>query len=146
MATLGNPSDAAEFLKDLLSEAELLMLARRLQIAELLIEGLTYEQIRKEIKVSFGTIARVQTWLTLYGEGYRKILKRIAKKGKNSAGLSSFDKVKRKYPMYYWPELLLDEIVKSANKREKNRLQKIVEQLKDKTKLSRQLSSLLVKE
>ena len=54
-----------------------------------------------------------------------------------------FAKVKRKYPAYYWPQLLLEEIVKNANKREKERLAKVVEQLRDKTELSKQLMKLL---
>lgn len=144
LSLLRNPVEMAQFLKDLLSEVEVLMLARRLQIAESLIEGLTYEQIREEMKVSKGTIARVQTWLDLYGEGYRTVVKRIAKKDKPQDELSKpFARVKRKYPMYYWPELLLEEIIKTANTREKQRLVKVVEQLRDKTQLSKELTKLL---
>ena len=38
------------------------MLARRLQIARYLNDGLTYADIREEIKVSDPTISRVQTY------------------------------------------------------------------------------------
>lgn len=144
LALLHSAPEVANFLKDLLSESEVLMLARRLQIAELLIQGLTYEQIKSELKVSFGTIARVQTWLELYGEGYRTVVKRIAKKEKpESEAARSLAQIKRRYPAYYWPELLLEEIIRSANKREKERLAKVVEQLRDKTQLSKELQKLL---
>jgi TrpR-related protein YerC/YecD len=143
LTTLKSSEEVAYFLKDLLSESEVLMLARRLQIAELLIEGLTYEQIKSEVKVSFGTIARVRTWLELYGDGYRTVAKRIVKKEQPDNSAKAFTKIKHKYPMYYWPQLLLEEIIKTANKREKQRLASVVEQLRDKTQLSRELAKLL---
>ena len=52
------------------------MLARRLQVARLLMNGYTYEDIEKEMKVINTTIAKVQTWLNLYGDGYRTIVER----------------------------------------------------------------------
>lgn len=140
---LHSTEEVAHFLKDLLSESEVLMLARRLQIAELLTDGQTYEQIKSEVKVSFGTIARVQTWLELYGEGYRTVIGRSAKREKQNDFDKPFAKAKRKYPVYFWPQLVLEEIVKNASQREKQRLQKVVEQLRDKTQLSKQLTKLL---
>ena len=120
------------------------MLARRLQIAELLLDGKTYQQIRADLKVSFGTIARVQTWLDLYGDGYRTIIKRIGpKQSPNNNEDQPLSKLKKKYPMYFWPELLLKEIIKTANKREKERLLKTIEQLRNKTQLSKDLDRFL---
>jgi len=45
------------YLNDLLSEPELEMLARRVQIARMLKENFTYEQIRSTLCVSEGTVA-----------------------------------------------------------------------------------------
>jgi len=144
VALLHNPTEVASFLKDLLSEAEVLMLARRLQIAELLMDGATYDQIRSKLKVGPGTVARVQTWLELYGEGYRTVVSRLTKIEKISTEeKSSFTQLKRKYPMYFWPELLLKEIVKSANKREKESLEKIVSQMREKSPVAIELSKIL---
>ncbi|OGE83692.1 MAG: hypothetical protein A3B10_04530 [Candidatus Doudnabacteria bacterium RIFCSPLOWO2_01_FULL_44_21] len=144
LALLHNPQEGAQFLRDLLSEPEVLMLARRLQIAELLLDGKTYQQIRADLKVSFGTIARVQTWLDLYGDGYRTIIKRIGpKQSPNNNEDQPLSKLKKKYPMYFWPELLLKEIIKTANKREKERLLKTIEQLRNKTQLSKDLDRFL---
>ena len=140
IATLKNSIEVAEFVKDLLSEEEVWMLARRLKIAELLQEGLTYQQIRKVIKVSDTTIAKVHTWLKTYGEGYRTVIARIKKYDPKPADLSSpWRKLKQSYPMYYWPELLLEQIVSNASKREKERLRQTVQELKGKTKLAKQL-------
>lgn len=144
ISSLQSPEEGAEFLKDLLSEAEVMMLARRIQIAEMLMEGATYEQIRDDLKTSFNTIARIQTWLALYGEGYRKVINRSTKqKQPTSKHSNPFNRVKNKYPMYFWPHLLLEEMIKNANQRQKQRLIKVVSELKDKTRLSHELQILL---
>lgn len=51
------------FLKDLLSETEAVMLARRLKIAQLIYAGWSYEKIEKEMHTSPTTIASVHAWL-----------------------------------------------------------------------------------
>ena len=142
LSILRSSVEAAQFIKDLLSESEALMLARRLKIANLLSEDFTYAQIRKVMKVSDPTIAKVQTWLRLYGEGYRIVIKRT-KSSSSKANRETWINLKRKYPMYYWPELLLKEIIKSANQREKQRLLGVLDDLKEKTKLSKELEQLL---
>lgn len=144
LASLRSAEEVAHFLKDLLSEGEVQMLAKRLRIAELLIDGLTYEQIISDIKVAPTTIARVQTWLELYGEGYRTAINRTNKhKSNDNDHTKPFTQLKRKYPMYFWPQLLLEEIVRSASTREKQRLLRVVEQMKEKSKLSKELLQLL---
>lgn len=61
-----------DFFKDIATEKELQDFSDRLEVAKLLIEGKTYEQISKLTKMSSATIARVNRALT-YGEGgYRK--------------------------------------------------------------------------
>ncbi len=143
-ASIKSSVEAANFLKDLLSESEALMLARRLQIARLLLDGLTYEQIRKLTKAGFATITKVQTWLNLYGEGYRTVVERTKNKNRPQAqAITPWRSLKRKYPMYFWPQLLLEEIVKSANSREKQRLTKVLQDLKEKKGLNKELMKIL---
>jgi TrpR-related protein YerC/YecD len=145
VTSLRNAIEATNFIKDLLSEPEVIMLARRLQIARLLNNGYTYEQIHRAMKVSNSTIAKVQTWMSLYGEGYRTVLERTKNKVSNSHSneREPWSKFKKKYPMYFWPQLLLEDVVRSANKKEKERLQKVLTKLKEKTQLSRQLTKIL---
>jgi uncharacterized protein YerC len=144
LGSLHSAVEAANLIRDLLSEPESLMLARRLQIAELLDKGYTYANIKKVMKVSQTTIAKVQTWLRLYGDGYRTVLKRTKdSSGAREPWANSWNDVKKKYPMYFWPELLLKEIVRSANKREREKLKRVVQTLKDKTKLSKDLQRIL---
>lgn len=144
IGSLHNSLEAANYVKDLFSEAEVLILARRLQIARLLSEGNSYQQVNKITKASYTTIAKVQWWLKLYGEGYRMVIGRMEKK--RDAESQEWKTLKRKYPLYFWPQILLGEIIKSANKKEKERLQKVITQLKEKSQLSKDLEQMLKKD
>lgn len=55
-----NPDEVEVLLKDLLSDVELKMVAKRLAIAIYLDKGRSYENIRQTLKVSSATIAAVQ--------------------------------------------------------------------------------------
>lgn len=143
MSSLHKPLEMAQFLRDLLSEAEVIMLARRLEIAEMLLDGLSYREIQSNTKTSMSTISKIQTWLDLYGDGYRAISKRIKKPVKSAHEFTGFSKLKRKYPLYYWPELLLQEIIKSANRRSKEKLLAIINQQRVKSQLHSDIFRLL---
>ncbi len=142
LSSLQSPIEIAKFIKDLLSEPETIMLARRLRIAKLLHDGWTYDQINETMGAGFGTIAKVQTWMQIYGEGYRAVITR-SKKTKEPSEKSSWRMIQRKYPAYFWPQLLLEEIVNTANAKQKNRIKKVLTQLKEKSALSKQLDQIL---
>ena len=59
IAGLNSRDEVKSFFKDLLSESEAIMLARRIKIAQSLLEGQTYDEIMKEISDSFS--ARTMT-------------------------------------------------------------------------------------
>lgn len=70
--------EVVDFLNDLLSPTEKIMLAKRVSIAFLLFEDkYTYEDISKVLKVSRGTIAKVHSVLISQGKGFKKILGNI---------------------------------------------------------------------
>ena len=52
-----------EFISRLLTPSELVMLGRRMVVAEKLVRGKSYETIRKETGVGFSTIRNVDGWL-----------------------------------------------------------------------------------
>lgn len=66
------------FLKDLLNRQERLMLARRLLIAEMLVDGKTYRNIQLLLGAAPNTIARVERWLNFGRKGILSAV--IAKK------------------------------------------------------------------
>lgn len=147
-----NIKEAAELLKDLLTEQEIEMIGKRLSIADLLLDGLTYSEIQRALKVSNTTIARVHEWIKVSGNGLRlakEKLKKYKEKErkilKATSSLSSWEKMKRQYPMYFWPQLVLEEIIKNANKKQKEKIRNILRQSKQKSKLYMQLDKILEK-
>jgi TrpR-related protein YerC/YecD len=150
ISELPNIQEVASFLRDLLSYQEAEMIAKRLRIAELLLDGDKYEEIMEKIKVSAGTIARVQEWLKMSGSGYRKAVEQVKKKYKDDIGKSknfgNWSSIKKRYPIYYWPEILLEDIIKSANKKQKDKFKRVVhemENMKDKRELYLGLKKLI---
>lgn len=75
LCRLKTPSAVRNFLKDLLNRQERLMLVRRLQVAELLLDGKTYRAIQEHLHVGPTTIARVERWLNFGRGGYLAALK-----------------------------------------------------------------------
>ncbi len=135
LCVLKSPDEVADALTDLLSAKEIETIAKRLQIAEYLADGKDYSYIREKLRVGYSTIARVNTWLNISGEGYRIMLSR---RKKSAVPLSEEDKydpyswhnIKRRYSMYYWPQLLMDELLKSSDRKQKEKMQEIFEKLK----------------
>ena len=79
LAELKNPDDVENFIKDILSPTERIMLAKRLAIAILLSKNYTYENIDNILKVSSPTIMNVSYYLKNGEGGYQKIVDNILK-------------------------------------------------------------------
>lgn len=148
IASTKNKREAAQFLTDLLGPQELEMIAKRLEIARLLIEDKTYEIISDRLKVGFSTIARINAWLTLSGEGFRLILERTSKKKKKSFEEEwnekhdpySFYNIKRRYSMYFLPEIIIEEIIKKSTKKQKEQLVSILQSMESKPEVFEQVN------
>ncbi len=69
--------ETRSFFKDLLSETEEVMLARRLKIARLIYEGKSYDAIEKLMRAGPGTIASVHAWLDGGFGGYIKAIQKF---------------------------------------------------------------------
>ena len=70
-----------DFLSDLLSPIEKMMLAKRLAIALMLEKDYTYPMIGKTLRVTPTTIASVSMQLRYAGKGYKKIVEKILSNG-----------------------------------------------------------------
>lgn len=110
IAQLESREEVKQFFKDLLSQSEAIMLARRIEIAKQLIEGESYESISADLKVGYDTIARVQRWLTSGFGGYEKAIsgfqkelnRRFSKPSESGGGAPySFNWMKQKYPLHF---------------------------------------------
>lgn len=78
LLALKEPGDAAAFLADLCTPAELEALAGRWKVARLLDRGLAYREISQKTGISTATVVRVARCLT-YGRdgGYRRVLDKL---------------------------------------------------------------------
>lgn len=74
------PSVAADFLDDLLTKTEKVMIAKRIAIALMLLKQQDPRDISETLKVSYPTIYRVKTWLSYKGVGFRALLEAIIKR------------------------------------------------------------------
>ena len=143
LTSIRKKEEAAQFLADLLSPQELEMLAKRLEIAKLLIDGDTYDTICGKLKVSHNTIARVNAWLTLSGGGFRLVIERTRSKGKKiyehtfeeKYDPQSWYNIKRRYSLHFLPELIIEEIIKRSDEKERQKLDSILSSIEGKPEL-----------
>ena len=107
VSLLGNRDEVKNFFKDLLTLSEVVMISRRIQIAQMLLSGFTHEEIRQKLGVGFSNISQVDKWLNNGFGGYRKTIKQFQdKNGKNKPNEDwdvpfSFDAIRKKYPGHF---------------------------------------------
>ncbi|OGI26964.1 MAG: hypothetical protein A2359_04375 [Candidatus Moranbacteria bacterium RIFOXYB1_FULL_43_19] len=108
IAQLKSRDEVKKFFKDLLFLSEVVMLSRRIQIAKMLMEGETHDEIRIKMKVGFGTIAGVERWLKQGFGGYKEMIGRYNKsegKKKHRSGGGDFPYsmswLRKKYPLHF---------------------------------------------
>lgn len=75
---LKNTNEAQCFLRDLMTEGEILEFANRLEAASLLSKDVQYNAIIETTGLSSTTIARISKWLKGSLGGYRLILTRLS--------------------------------------------------------------------
>ena len=118
VSLLKTREEIKNFFRDLLSETEEVMLARRIRIARLLLEGKSYENIRESMHTSYVTIAGVHRWLQRGSEGYKDMLPRLEKELEKQQNLQTkrreqrepftFEWLKKRYPLHFLLFNLLD--------------------------------------
>lgn len=100
LSGLKTKQEIIDFLMDLLTPSEVLMVGRRIQIAKMLVAGESYEIIQKKLRVSHMTISKIEHWLKedenknkFISEKVRRIVKRKSNEGvktKNGNGLNKY--------------------------------------------------------
>lgn len=93
IADFKKPLEVENFLEDLLSPTEKIMLTKRLAIAILLVKGYTYDEIDEKLKVSRSTIMGVSFWLKNGKSGYAKAVEKIIKNQNKEALVDKIDEI-----------------------------------------------------
>ena len=76
---LETPEECQAFFQDLCTVAELRAMSQRLEVAQLLDEGLIYNDILQRTGASSATISRVNRALQYGADGYKTVLPRLKK-------------------------------------------------------------------
>lgn len=74
--------ECRQFFEDLCTMKELGDMQQRIEAAQMLLAGNTYDQIVKKVEISTATISRINRCIQYGDGGYEKILKRISVKDK----------------------------------------------------------------
>jgi len=116
VSLLSDRDEVKAFLKDLLTLSEITMISIRIQIAKLLLLGLSHRDIKIKLGVGFSTIAHVDRWLNDGFGGYKKILKKYEKVNKKNfndivddCSDISLKKLKKSHPGHFLLLNLLDK-------------------------------------
>lgn len=75
--SLKTSDEAKRFLRDLMTEKEIIEFSKRLQTAEMLTAKTSYSVIEQKTGLSSTTIARVSKWLNRKRGGYKAIINRL---------------------------------------------------------------------
>ncbi len=136
--------DSALFIQDLLTEAEVRMLSKRLRIAKLLLNGEKYEDIMGEARTARATIAKVAAWLSERGEGFKRVIGKLPEpeKVKEWWEKADWEKLMERYPRYFWPLLLDEGSKKDRIQRRKKLIEKTVGSLDEKERTRRRIQKI----
>lgn len=77
---LNNKKECYSFFEDLATINEIKEFSQRLEVARMLDEGFTYEEIAQKTGASSATISRVKKCLNYGADGYKLILGRLSRK------------------------------------------------------------------
>ncbi len=77
--SIENAKECEQFLSDICTIQELEKMSQRLQAAQLLIDGDTYEQVIEKTGISSTTLSRVSRCIRYGDGGYKNIIEKIKK-------------------------------------------------------------------
>lgn len=101
---LKTKKEIVDFFLGLFTPSESLMIARRIQIAKMLLDDENYESIRKELGVGNNNIQQVDRWIHREGSEYEKMIKskigKLKKKKENKRYHNPEKSLLDKYPYH----------------------------------------------
>ncbi|MFU0789036.1 YerC/YecD family TrpR-related protein [Cerasibacillus sp. JNUCC 74] len=81
--SLKDREECYRFFDDIATMSEIHSLTQRLQVAKMLTQGATYNEIEKQTNASTATISRVRRCIDYGSDGYKLVLERIMKDDHN---------------------------------------------------------------
>jgi len=87
ICALKSKNEAKKFLRDLLTEQELIEFGKRWQAARMLSKAKPYSEIEKATGLSSTTVARVSRWLNQGMGGYKLMIQRLSNNHHHSLAL-----------------------------------------------------------
>jgi len=63
LESFGAPGAVRNFLMKILTRSERIMFGRRIQVAKMILQGRSFEQIKRKLRVGESTIADIYEWL-----------------------------------------------------------------------------------
>lgn len=115
LLTANNEKEMSQLLQQLLTPSEIVMVARRIQVAGELLHGASYREIRQKIGVGISTIYTIDLWLKDILSKYQVSRRNVAPRRKQKVILraddivGSFDDVRHRYgSKFLLINLLLD--------------------------------------
>lgn len=106
VTNLRTKNEVIGFFMGLLTPSEALMFARRIQIAQMLLDDKSYDEIRRELKVGLSTVANVSTWLYGENDAFRRKIeeyknrKSKTEEDKNDDYEKNYGSLLNKYPQH----------------------------------------------
>ncbi len=82
--SLQDMEEMKSFLRDLMTDQEIIEFGNRWQAAQMLYKGISYSEIEKTTGLSSRTIARVAKWLNRGKSGYKSTIQRMDNHPSNS--------------------------------------------------------------
>ena len=81
---LKDESECSNFFEDIATINEIKEFSQRFEVARMLYNGMTYDEIAEKTRASSATISRVKKCLNYGADGYKVILDKMHNKSKNS--------------------------------------------------------------
>lgn len=79
IVAISDRDEAYRFIEDVATFSEIKALAQRLQVANLLLNGMSYPQIVQFTGASTATISRVKKFVEYGADGYKEVLEKLKK-------------------------------------------------------------------
>jgi len=116
-----NEKQMEQFLREILTHSEQIMIGRRIWIAQLLLEGYTQDEIGERLQAGPGTIQRVSKWLNEKLPGYAEAVvhkgrRRNNKKQREHIDPLSFKALRKKYAMHFLLFNIVEKLISTDAK------------------------------